>query len=45
MCEISGWCPTENDNDRVDDRIVRNVLNYTIFVKNDVEFKKLDKKE
>ena len=45
VCEVSAWCPAEHDNDRNDDNIIRNVLNYTIFVKNDVDFKKLNRKE
>ena len=32
-------------SNRKDDNIVRNVLNYTIFIKNDIEFKKFHKKE
>jgi hypothetical protein len=30
---------------RHEDNIIRNVLNYTIFIKNDIDFKKLNKKE
>ena len=71
VCEISGWCPVENEDLReynhffpfkiyillcvnstliliyfqsYEDNMIRNVLNYTIFIKNDVEFKKFNKK-
>lgn len=39
VCEIKAWCPAEHDNDRYEDNVVRNVLNYTIFIKNNIEFK------
>lgn len=45
VCEIKAWCPAEHDNDRFEDNVVRNVLNYTIFVKNNIEFKLFNKKQ
>ncbi|RNA03750.1 P2X purinoceptor 4, partial [Brachionus plicatilis] len=44
VCEIFAWCPVEDENIRTEDFLVRNVLNFTIFIKNDVEFKKFGKK-
>jgi hypothetical protein len=44
-CEVAGWCPTEHDSDRLEDNVIRNALNYTIFIKNDVEFKRFKKKQ
>ncbi|CAF3285910.1 unnamed protein product [Rotaria socialis] len=35
-CEIEGWCPVENDNDKPEPMM--GSLNFTIFVKNFVEF-------
>jgi hypothetical protein len=40
-----GWCPIEYDGDDGYDNVIRNVFNYTIFIKNDVDFFKLNKKE
>ena len=45
VCEVSAWCPTEHDNERTEDNIIRNTLNFTIFIKNEIEFKKFDKKQ
>ncbi|CAF0949069.1 unnamed protein product [Brachionus calyciflorus] len=45
VCEIRAWCPVEHESERNEDHLIRNVLNYTIFIKNDVEFKKFKKKE
>jgi hypothetical protein len=45
VCEVKAWCPTEHDNERKEDTLIRNVLNYTIFIKNDIEFKKFRKKQ
>ncbi|CAF1057371.1 unnamed protein product [Brachionus calyciflorus] len=45
VCEIKAWCPGEHDNERYEDNVVRNVLNYTIFIKNDIEFKMFHKKQ
>jgi hypothetical protein len=45
VCEIKGWCPAEHDNLRFEDHMIRNSLNFTIFIKNDIEFKKFDKKQ
>ncbi|RNA25786.1 P2X purinoceptor 7 [Brachionus plicatilis] len=42
---IKAWCPTEHEDSRNEDHLIRNVLNYTIFIKNDVEFKKFNKKQ
>ena len=43
--KIKAWCPSEHDNDRKEDTLIRNILNYTIFIKNDIEFKKFRKKQ
>jgi hypothetical protein len=45
VCEVSAWCPTEHDNERIEDNLIRNIMNFTIFIKNDIEFKKFDKKQ
>ncbi|CAF0928545.1 unnamed protein product [Brachionus calyciflorus] len=42
--KIFSWCPVEDENDRNEDQLIRNVLNFTIFIKNDIEFKKFKKK-
>ncbi|CAF0746906.1 unnamed protein product [Rotaria sordida] len=36
LCEMQGWCPVENDLQET--TIVRDVLNFTIFIKNFIEF-------
>ena len=36
LCELEGWCPVENDRDVP--RPIRDALNFTIFVKNFIEF-------
>jgi hypothetical protein len=35
-CELEGWCPVENDYDIP--KPIRDALNFTIFVKNFIEF-------
>ncbi len=35
-CELEGWCPVENDRDIPNP--IRDALNFTIFVKNFIEF-------
>jgi hypothetical protein len=35
-CELEGWCPVENDRDVPNP--IRDALNFTIFVKNFIEF-------
>ena len=36
LCEIEGWCPVEND--RIVPKPIYDALNFTIFVKNFIEF-------
>ncbi|UJR10316.1 hypothetical protein I4U23_014522 [Adineta vaga] len=36
LCEYAGWCPPENDE--VDSMYVNEFLNFTIFIKNFIEF-------
>jgi len=36
LCELEGWCPVENDIDIPEP--IRDALNFTIFVKNFIEF-------
>ena len=36
LCELEGWCPVEND--RIIPRPIRDALNFTIFIKNFIEF-------
>ncbi|CAF1346270.1 unnamed protein product [Adineta ricciae] len=36
QCEIEGWCPVENDTDVPEP--IRDALNFTIFIKNFIEF-------
>jgi len=36
LCELEGWCPVENDADIPEP--IRDALNFTIFVKNFIEF-------
>lgn len=45
VCEIKAWCPLEHDSDRKEDNLIRNVLNYTIFIRNNIEFKKFNKRQ
>ncbi len=45
VCEVNAWCPTEHDNARKEDNIIRNTLNFTIFIKNEIEFKKFGMKQ
>jgi len=44
LCEINAWCPVENDINTGANMII-NSLSYTIFIKNDIEFKKFKRKE
>lgn len=44
VCEISAWCPVEIDY-RGDKNLIQNIENYTIFIKNDVHFKKYEKRQ
>jgi hypothetical protein len=43
VCEVFAWCPVENDE--TVNNIISGILNYTIFVRNNIEFEKFDKKE
>ncbi len=36
LCELEGWCPVENDRDVP--KPIRDALNFTIFIKNFIEF-------
>ena len=45
VCEVNAWCPTEHDSERNEDNLIRNTLNFTIFIKNEIEFKTYGKKE
>lgn len=45
VCEVNAWCPTEHDNKRTEDNLIRNTMNFTIFIKNEIEFKKYQRKE
>ncbi|CAF1436821.1 unnamed protein product [Didymodactylos carnosus] len=36
LCEIAGWCPAEND--RIPPDRIQDILNFTIFLKNFIEF-------
>ncbi|XP_071402571.1 P2X purinoceptor 3-like [Centroberyx affinis] len=36
MCEIEGWCPTENDS--IKSKPMLDVKNFTIFIKNSIRF-------
>ncbi|CAF0740409.1 unnamed protein product, partial [Didymodactylos carnosus] len=40
LCELEGWCPVENDLVRPE--AIRDVLNFTIFIKNFIEFPKFN---
>jgi P2X purinoceptor 4 len=42
VCEIYAWCPVENKSD---EQIINGTLNYTIFIRNNIEFDKFQKKE
>ncbi|CAF1268162.1 unnamed protein product [Rotaria magnacalcarata] len=36
LCELQGWCPVEND--RAEATFINEVVNFTIFIKNFIEF-------
>lgn len=42
-CEIYAWCPVENDF-KTDSPLLQNAVNFTIYIKNSVEFPKFNKK-
>lgn len=41
-CQINAWCPVEDDSSA---NLIQNVLNFTVFIKNDVEFKAFGERE
>jgi hypothetical protein len=46
LLRISSWCPVERENYIVDTiNIIQNVGNFSIFIKNDVQFSLFGKKE
>ena len=44
VCEVFAWCPVENSIENINN-MIGGILNYTIFVRNNIEFEKFDKKE
>ncbi|CAF1099834.1 unnamed protein product, partial [Brachionus calyciflorus] len=44
VCEISGWCPVEIETESTRN-LIENIENFTIFIKNDIQFKKYGKKQ
>ncbi|XP_012942306.1 purinergic ATP P2X4 receptor subunit 1 isoform X1 [Aplysia californica] len=38
VCQIFGWCPLENDKMQGDSPVLENAKNFTVFIKNNIEF-------
>ena len=44
VCEVFAWCPVENSIEN-DNNLISGVLNFTLLIRNNIEFKKFQKKE